>query len=113
MKKGGVVFLSKRRYLELVENEKHVSKTHEISDILKRIESIVSSAVSRGSSGDSKEIVNKIDELKILLRNISMSSPSLAMTTPPNANEKIEVSDIDENIELELEDDDIDILLGE
>ena len=113
MKKGGVVFLSKRRYLELVESEKCISETHEISDILKRIESIVSSTVSRGSSGDSKEILNKIDELKILLRNISMSSPSLAMTTPLNANEKIEVSDIDENIELELEDEDIDVLLGE
>jgi len=114
MRKGGVVFLSKRRYLELVEKEKHVHDADGISDVLKKIEDVVSSAVThKMSNNDNSDVIaHKIDELKVLLRNISMTAPSLAMTTPPNS--KIEIEEItEENIDMEIDDEDIDALLGD
>ena len=113
MRKGGVVFLSKRRYLELVEKEKHVHDADEISDVLKKIEDVVSSAVTRDTPNNNSDVIaHKIDEIKMILRNISMTAPSLAMTTPPNS--KIEIEEItEENIDMEIDDEDIDALLGD
>ena len=113
MRKGGVVFLSKRRYLELVEKEKHVHDADGISDVLKKIEDVVSSAVTRDTTNNNSDMIaHKIDEIKMILRNISMTAPSLAVTTPPNS--KIEIEEIqEEDIDMEIDDEDIDALLGD
>ena len=113
MRKGGVVFLSKRRYLELVEKEKHVHDADGISDVLKKIEDVVSSAVTRDTLNNNSDVIaHKIDEIKMILRNISMTAPSLAMTTPPNS--KIEIEEIqEEDIDMKIDDEDIDALLGD
>jgi len=113
MRKGGVVFLSKRRYLELIEKEKHVHDADGISDVLKKIEDVVSSAVTRDTPNNNSDVIaHKIDEIKMILRNISMTAPSLAMTTPPSS--KIEIEEIqNEDIDMEIDDEDIDALLGD
>jgi len=120
MPRGEVVFLPKSRYVELIKAErelhdllkKHSVEEGKLIDTLNGIGKLIQSTQSVQSKGEQTEdITKKLDEIKRMIRNVSFVGSGVSTASP---DERVEIEEIEEGeINLEMDDEDMDVLLGD